>query len=432
MPKMRILLVAHYLPPNGVGGVQIYTANTAQKFREQGHTVAIYARGTRTDVPDAAEETTERFGADIEVTEAHSGGRMLSSADRTRSLLASQFEKVVEKFKPDIVHINHLLYHSLDYPLIAKRAGAIVVMTLHDLWYTCPTIHRLNFESKICERLPGRGCLPCLWGGRRAKIIAPAFLAGLSDRPFAKRLLDLSPIIDELEDWAGNSARCLREADAVISPSLFLADDLVRAGIDVPSLIVCDNGIPAPDFTALHLAEAMRPKDCLLHFGIIGAHRVKGTQVAVEAFRELTGLPVVLHLFGVDSYPNVPENVRVAGRYTASELERVYGAFDVLIVPSIWYENAPLVVREAFARNRPVIASNIGGMKESVRHEIDGLHFAVGDADSLACAVRQMATEPGLLATLRQGIRLPKFYDVHIAELLSLYTTLQLKQKAAV
>jgi glycosyltransferase involved in cell wall biosynthesis len=113
--------------------------------------------------------------------------------------------------------------------------------------------------------------------------------------------------------------------------------------------------------------------------------------------------------------------VVLGGRFTATEIERVYGAFDILIVPSLWFENAPFVIREAFARQRPVITSDIGGMRESVRHSIDGLHFSVGDVDALVACVRRFVAEPDLLPRLRQGIRPPKYYQEHISELLTLY-----------
>ena len=52
---------------------------------------------------------------------------------------------------------------------------------------------------------------------------------------------------------------------------------------------------------------------------------------------------------------------------------------DWVVVPSIWWENSPLVIQEAFLHGRPVICSDIGGMAEKVRHGVDGLHFRVGD-----------------------------------------------------
>jgi glycosyltransferase involved in cell wall biosynthesis len=84
---------------------------------------------------------------------------------------------------------------------------------------------------------------------------------------------------------------------------------------------------------------------------------------------------------------------------------------DWVIVPSIWWENSPLVIQEAFMHGRPVICSDIGGMAEKVRDGADGLHFRAGDPQSVADAIRRAASEPGLWQKLAGGIR--PIYDIH-------------------
>ena len=80
---------------------------------------------------------------------------------------------------------------------------------------------------------------------------------------------------------------------------------------------------------------------------------------------------------------------------------------DWTIVPSTWWENAPVVIQEAFHHGRPIIASDIGGMAEKVRDGIDGLHFHVGNPESLAEAMTRAIREPALWDRLRAGIRPP-------------------------
>ena len=76
---------------------------------------------------------------------------------------------------------------------------------------------------------------------------------------------------------------------------------------------------------------------------------------------------------------------------------------DWTIVPSTWWENAPVVIQEAFHHGRPIIASDIGGMAEKVRDDIDGLHFHVGNPESLAEAMTRAIREPELWDRLRAG-----------------------------
>ncbi len=93
---------------------------------------------------------------------------------------------------------------------------------------------------------------------------------------------------------------------------------------------------------------------------------------------------------------------------------------DALVVPSVWYENAPLVISEAFAAGLPVVASRLGGMAEAVRDGIDGLLFAPSDPGDLARVLRALATEPGLLDRLAAGVRAPRPLATEISDLLSL------------
>ena len=69
---------------------------------------------------------------------------------------------------------------------------------------------------------------------------------------------------------------------------------------------------------------------------------------------------------------------------------------DALVVPSVWIENAPFVIKEANASGLPVIASRLGGMAELVTHDVDGLLFEAGDAAALAYQLRRLQHQPGL------------------------------------
>jgi glycosyltransferase involved in cell wall biosynthesis len=94
---------------------------------------------------------------------------------------------------------------------------------------------------------------------------------------------------------------------------------------------------------------------------------------------------------------------------------------DVLVVPSRWYENGPGVIFEAFAAGVPVVATDLGGMSEFVRPEKDGLLFGLEDHDDLARQLRRLLEEPGLLESLRAGIRPVKTVQENVDELETLY-----------
>ena len=71
-----------------------------------------------------------------------------------------------------------------------------------------------------------------------------------------------------------------------------------------------------------------------------------------------------------------------------------------MIVPSIWWENAPLVIQEALQQRRPVICWNVGGMAEMVQDQVNGLHFRIGDPADLARVMSRAADDASLWSKL--------------------------------
>ena len=76
--------------------------------------------------------------------------------------------------------------------------------------------------------------------------------------------------------------------------------------------------------------------------------------------------------------------MRWVGPYRPEEQRAKLKEVDWVIVPSIWWENSPMVIQEAFTAGRPLIVSNIGGMAEKVQEGVDGLHFSARNPQSLA------------------------------------------------
>jgi glycosyltransferase involved in cell wall biosynthesis len=134
---------------------------------------------------------------------------------------------------------------------------------------------------------------------------------------------------------------------------------------------------------------------------------LKGIHVALDAARvledeEVTDIQVEIH----GDYMGQPEefqqdflerlakagrNVRYHGPYDNRRVDQLMRGFDVILVPSIWWENSPVVIQEALRNRRPIVCSNIGGMAEKVRDGKGGFHFPVGSAIELAALLRDLA-----------------------------------------
>ena len=179
-----------------------------------------------------------------------------------------------------------------------------------------------------------------------------------------------------------------RLVDVFVSPSRFLRERFVRWGLPAERIVVIPNAVPllpgGGDGTG---AQPRRSA-----FGCFGnVSRSKGTFLALEAVRLLTErgrTEVSLAIHGDPVFPSdafrasfeqwlaqASPNATHHGAYTRTNLRALLESVAWVVVPSIWWENAPLVIREAFQAGRPVICSDIGGMAESVRDGVDGLHF---------------------------------------------------------
>jgi glycosyltransferase involved in cell wall biosynthesis len=97
--------------------------------------------------------------------------------------------------------------------------------------------------------------------------------------------------------------------------------------------------------------------------------------------------------------------IRYAGRLEREEVWQALAKADAIVVPSLWYETASLIVQEAFATGTPVIAADHGALAERVRHEVDGLLVPPGDVGALRRALRRMMEQDGLVERLAGGIQ---------------------------
>jgi glycosyltransferase involved in cell wall biosynthesis len=176
-----------------------------------------------------------------------------------------------------------------------------------------------------------------------------------------------------------------------------------------------------------------------IRFGYVGTlvpH--KGVHVLVEAFRKLRersgGRPVELRVHGNPSwYPDYAASLRAAaagggvkflGPFENRDALEIYSNLDVLVVPSVWWENAPITIHEAIVTGTPVIASDFGGMADFVRHRENGLRFRVGDAEDLARQMQWIVEDPGRLDSLRRPVIPIKEIAADAAEMASRYREL--------
>jgi glycosyltransferase involved in cell wall biosynthesis len=225
----------------------------------------------------------------------------------------------------------------------------------------------------------------------------------------------------------------LRQCDIVVSHSHFLKEVVEQAGVDVP-ILVLPNG---HDLTWQRATPSARRDRQGIRFGTLShLAPIKGIHLAIDAIGMLPAeAKAELLVFGgidrespygqkivQDAATN--SRIQLRGVYRHEELEQVFSELDAVLVPSQWYENAPLVIQEAFAARKPVIASNLGGMAEAVRHGVNGLLFRPGDAVDLSRQMLALIQDPALLTKLGEGIAPVRTVESEVAELIALYNGL--------
>jgi glycosyltransferase involved in cell wall biosynthesis len=222
----------------------------------------------------------------------------------------------------------------------------------------------------------------------------------------------------------------LDKVDLFLAPSHFLRETFLRVGLPAEKIRYSDYGMNLELF-----AEFQRTPSDLLRFGFTGTLiPSKGVHVLVEAFNGIAPARASLQIWGMDlpydGYEHYGHelrqlatnpSIRFMGPYANTEVARILAEIDVLVVPSIWYENSPLTIHEAFLSHTPVIAANLGGMAEYVQHMHNGLLFRPRDPADLRAQMMTLIENPDLLELLRANISAVKSIAENALEMERLY-----------
>ncbi len=418
-PKLRILYVAHGFPPESFAGTEVYTREIALEMARRGHAVGVFHRSVRPDLADLALEESTVEGLQV-YRVGHELGFRHAGESYAHTAIEARFREVCDRFRPDVVHFQHLIHLSARLLPIARERGAATVATLHDYWAICPRVQCQRPDGTNCSGRRELGCLLCL-KERHLRTIDFAAAATRGMRPIVEwmvrryeaRLRAGVDLSRRKRDVVAIYRRdrtvvdAYRAADLLIAPSRFLRDLVLERvpEFDPHRLVFSDNGMRTD---GLH-AETKRPDPLgRLRFGFVGSLvPYKGAEVAIEAMNLLEDPRAVLRVHGhFDPSGNAHHgrlqalarrgNVEFLGPFDHRTLSRILAEIDVLVVPSTWYENAPLTIREAHLTGTPTLVSDLGGMAESVRPERDGLVFRAGDARDLAAVMLRLVTEPEL------------------------------------
>jgi glycosyltransferase involved in cell wall biosynthesis len=444
---MKIVLITHHFPPNYKAGAEQYAYRIAQALRHQGHTmeiVCIESIGegslTPTCITQAFEDlVVHRLYLDLKQTP-----NPVEWGFRNPEL-GQWFKSFLQTTSPDIVHVNSGYLLGGTVPDVAVELGFPTVFTLHDYWFLCPLHTLLRQDGKICkEPVPLARCAWCLLSEKRRYRLPDIYLKGILGNLFVQlnqssgkltnKIMGVAPLLDMMAERRAYLKQVLEKIDLVLSPSQFLIDKTLEYGFKPRRIIHVPLGL---DGTHL-VTRRSNHHSARIRIGYLGQFAPhKGVHLLLNAYQKLVkrsaSCQLILHGRISKGTPYERELLKIgrsdptitfAGPYPNTEVGQVLNGLDVTVVPSVWYENRPAVILEAFATGTPVIAARIGGITELVQHGQNGLLFEVGSEAELAEQLQRLLDEPDLLAKLRDGIQPVPTVEDEVATLVSLYREL--------
>lgn len=296
-----------------------------------------------------------------------------------------KIERLVDDYRPNIAH-THCIYHHLSPSIlpVLRRRGIPTVMTAHELKVNCPAYKMLNSKG-ICERCKDSTVFNALFHKCIKNALLPSALVAIES--FVHRRLDIYR----------------KNINRVITPSRFYYEKYVEWGWPKEQLIYVPNYVDAQRFK-----PNFRPGNHIVYFGRLSEEKGVATLIRAiakaGAHLKLAGTgPEEVQLKMLAAELNA--SVEFLGYRSGPALHEAIGAARAVVLPSEWYENAPMSVLESFALGKPVAGANIGGIPELI-NDSTGWLFESRNVDHLACVLSEIsATNDARLTEMGRAAR---------------------------
>ncbi len=439
---MRILVGVHGLAPYSIGGTESVAMDLARNLATH-HEVTVFHPLPASVGPPGTEHRLTRSGVRVL-------GRVFRPpthfADTYRGLEAETwFRALLASVSPDIVLLHHLAGLSVALPGIARAREIPCVLTLHDYWPVCARGQLMNLAMGVCDGPGVLRCATCLSDqvlmdrpvGRAGRLVLSRF-PGLRDH--VERVMSLvmakHPHRPGASDEQGvltasdGRARAVRDRIAggfdalddcslLTGPSRHILETYRKWVRPATAPRLVRNGVPPRP-----RVRPARPGCPPLRVGYLGALiPTKGAHLLLEACRGIPARYLDVSLAGptplFHRQPDYARRLRALARSTGASLEGPISPGAVpawlerrhlLVVPSLWMENAPRVIGEAFRLGVPVIASDTGGIPEQVVDGNNGALFPPGDTERLRRLLETLLENPRRVRRWADGA-----WETHLA-----------------
>ncbi len=383
---MRILYVVHQFFPKHYTGTERFTLDLCKQMQKMGYHIDVLTYGI-------ADTDYDHSKNGFLIKEYEFDGIRVTSIrhkhipeDVSFNIFMDEMDSFLHKVLPnyDLVHAFHPMRVGTAIK-VAKKLNIPTIITLTDFWVICPRAQLLTPSGKLCYGAsePQKCVSDCYGKFWRDKLT----------RRF-KEMKELTRMVDRL-----------------VAPTHFLAS-VIKNVLDV-HISVIPYGI---DYRFIKKTPRKSRENLTLGFiGSVLPH--KGVHTLIEAIKLLDD-NVKLKIYGdyfhaadyfsqLKKLANSDKRIEFLGKYDYSEISKIQNELDLVVVPSIWWENAPFTILTSFANKTPVIASDLGGMSEVVKAGVNGFLFEAGNAESLAEVIRRITKNPEILNSVRDNIVSP-------------------------
>jgi len=431
---VKILQVGSGIPPKSIGGAERYIKMLSEEMSKRHEVAVLYPTYKNTSKVDIIKRPMDNLLIyEILLPKKFFWNAVSIEKTYKNEKIDGVLKKILRDFSPDIIHMHRLAeFRSVGIINMAATLNIPTVITLHDYWFICSVSTLVDYRGKLCKQPEALKCYTC----RKKKISQEMKLKtpGLSyiSELFIETIIRIVNSPNDFEKRNKYLLSLLLKVDKLITPSKFLKEVFVEYGVPENKIVHSENGYNLDVFRGFEKKKKDTEK---IIFGFTGSIiPIKGVHILIDAFLNVPEDQAELRIYGTynpeSSYVRKlflkiqgKSNISFFGRYNDPKVP--FSEIDVLIFPSISYENCPLVLAEARATKTPVIASNLGAIPEFVEDGKNGLLFDPNNPKDLYEKMIQIIQNPELLEKFKSNITSPRSIEEQAKEIENIYTYLK-------
>jgi glycosyltransferase involved in cell wall biosynthesis len=440
---MKIALYVHCFFPTHYFGTEAYTLTLARELQAQGHEPTVVSATFQGESRQKRlVESYDWQGIPVLSIDKNAVPHGDVAGTYDQPIMRWVHERILRRLQPDAVHVCHLINHTKALLDVTAALGIPTFATLTDFFGFCLTNRLEAAHGGLCAgpNATRSNCIACHLkaaganpgAGRLSRALGAAAV-----RPLAARALALAGRMSP-----GFTAGSLRPADVIARPAVLRAAMAGYAEAIAPSAFLRDayrdNGFPAPlrlSHFGIDIDRSPKPPNpdpSQLRLGIIGQLAPhKGVDILLEALLDAAAPNLALRIWGDEAQDaayaaklrRLADGQRVSfeGSFMPERLAAVLASLDLLVIPSTWYENSPLILLQALATHTPVAVSDVAGLTEFVVPGVSGFVVKRGDRASLAALLGSLAADPQRVQAMAQTTAYPRDAKAMAADVAEMY-----------